>query len=204
MFHPIMDDPNLFERMLEEIDPIALKIHGIGSGICANDIPLEFIKIIKKHELPLIVHTDCDLGNNFDQSMIWVRNINNAKVWTEFFVRNEIYGTLNHGANLDIETFKLINKSPFVKVALGPSEISCLDSNRTYIDCKKSYKIYLQILRDYLDSSKIIYDADYNWNIPSDYESVDRVKEIFNQYETEMILSSNILSHYKKLKIRMR
>lgn len=204
MFHPIMDDIDLFERMIEEIEPVALKLHGIGSGICANDISKEFIKIIKKHELPLIVHTDCDLGNNFDQSMIWIRNINNAKSWAEFFIQNEIYGTLNHGANLDIEAFALINKTPFVKVALGPAEISCLDSNRTYIDCKRNYKIYLQILRDYLDVSKIIYDADYNWNIPTDYKSVDRIKEVFNQYETDMILSNNILSHYKKLKIRMR
>ena len=204
MFHPILDDIKLFEQMINDIDPVALKIHGIGSGVMSDDISQEFIRIIKKYELPLILHTDCDLGDNLDRSMIYVRNINNAKKWTEFLIQNEIFGTLNHGANLDLSTFDIVNNTPFVKVALGPDNVSCIDSNRLYIDCNGDYKKYLKILRDFLDVSKIIYDADFNWNKDGDCDSVSRIMELFSMDELDYIFSQNILNHYPKLKKSLR
>lgn len=204
MIHPILDDLRLFEKLIIDTDPVAIKIHGIGSGIGPKDIGQDFIKIIKEYELPIIVHTDCDFGKG-SNSMQYVRNINTAKNWTEFFIKNDIYGVLNHGASLDKSVFKLVNKSNYVKIALGPDKIACKDENRLYIDCLKSYRNYLSYLKNNLDHSKIIYDADFNWNIENDIEdisSVDRVREIFE--DADIILSENIIDYYPKLKKRIR
>lgn len=201
-FHPIMDTSYKLEELIERTDPVALKIHGIGSGIGPNDISNEFIKIIKKYNLPLILHTDYDAGQTKDLSMVYVRNSNDSKKWAEFLIKNEIYGTLNHGASLNLETFELTNKTEFIKIALGPDRVACLDKNRLHIDCLKDYRNYLQYLKKYLETDKIIYDADYNWNSLSgdDFESVIRVKEIFTTEESQkQIFSENILKHYPRL-----
>jgi len=183
---------------------VALKIHGIGSGIGPTDISNEFIKIIKKFELPIIVHTDCDLGKG-SIAMQYVRNQNSAKKWATFFLKHEISGVLNHGASLDRETFDMVNKSNLLKVALGPDRVACLDQNRVYVDCLQNYKNYLIFLKENLDISKIIYDADYNWNLinedKEDYESVQRILEVFEKTtDYEKVLSKNILNQYPKLK----
>ena len=204
MFHPILDDINQFRKMIEITDPVALKIHGIGSGIGPDDINTEFIKIIKKYELPITVHTDCDFGEG-SIAMNYIRNKNCAKEWAKFFLKNEIFGVLNHGASLDKETFNMVNKSELLKVAIGPDRVACIDKNRLYVDCLQNYKNYLFYIKENLDISKIIYDADYNWNQidndSEDYESVQRILEVFPKInEYEKVLSKNILNQYPKLK----
>ena len=181
-FHPILDEIEQFEKMLVITDPVAIKIHGIGSGVGPNDISQDYIELIKKYELPVIVHVDCDFGKG-SQSMQCVRNINRAILWAKFFERNKIKGILNHGASLDLDTFQLVNNSDYLRIALGPDKIACIDNNRLFFDCQSDYKEYLRFLKKHLDTSKILYDADYNWNRmegqEDDYESVERVKEIF-------------------------
>lgn len=200
--HPILDDVYELEKLINDTDPVALKIHGIGSGVGPEDVPKELIDIIKKYELPLILHTDRDNGKTKDRSMIFIRNINDSEKWANFLINNEIKGTLNHGASLNKNTFDIVNKHDFVKVAIGPDLVSCLDENRLEKECKKNYRIYLKELRNSLDIKKIIYDADYNWNVlgGDDYYSVDRVKEIFtNLEEQDNVLHNNIIEHYPKL-----
>ena len=205
--HPVLDDAYELEKLIEVTDPVALKIHGIGSGVGPDDVSKEIINIIKKYNLPLILHTDRDNGNTKDETMVYVRNINDSKKWAEFLIKNEIFGTLNHGASLNKETFDLANKSEFIKIALGPDLVSCLDNNRLEKNCNKDYKIYLKELRDNLNSKKIIFDTDYNWNtlIGDDYDSTNRVKEIFiNKEEQDNIFYKNIIEHYPKLERKIR
>ena len=60
-------------------------------------------------------------------------------------------------------------------------------------------------MKNNLDSSKIIYDADFNWNMENGVEdtlSVERVKEVFE--DADKILSENIIEHYPKLKKKLR
>ena len=201
-FHPIMDNISKLEELIEITDPVALKIHGIGSGIGPDDISKNYISLIKRYDLPLILHTDHDGGQTRDLSMQYIRNINESKKWAEFLIKNEIRGTLNHGSSLNLETFKLVNSSELIKIALGPDKVACLDKNRLYIDCLSNYKKYLEYLKNYLDIDKIIYDADFNWNSLNgdDYSSVDRVKEVFNiETSQRKIFCDNILKHYPKL-----
>lgn len=207
-FHPILDEIEQFEKMLVITDPVAIKIHGIGSGVGPNDISQDYIELIKKYELPVIVHVDCDFGKG-SQSMQYVRNINRAILWAKFFERNKIKGILNHGASLDLDTFELVNNSDYLKIALGPDKIACIDNNRLFFDCQSDYKEYLRFLKKYLDTSKILYDADYNWNKiegqVDDYESVERVKEIFGDGSDAVdILSNNLLDFNPKILKKIR
>ena len=207
-FHPILDEIEQFEKMLVITDPVAIKIHGIGSGVGPNDISQDYIELIKKYELPVIVHVDCDFGKG-SQSMQYVRNINRAILWAKFFERNKIKGILNHGASLDLDTFELVNNSDYLKIALGPDKIACIDNNRLFFDCQSDYKEYLRFLKKHLDTSKILYDADYNWNRmegqEDDYESVERVKEIFGTgSDAADILSNNLLDFNPKILKKIR
>ena len=197
-----------FEKMLVITDPVAIKIHGIGSGVGPNDISQDYIELIKKYELPVIVHVDCDFGKG-SQSMQYVRNINRAILWAKFFERNKIKGILNHGASLDLDTLELVNNSDYLRIALGPDKIACIDNNRLFFDCQSDYKEYLRFLKKHLDTSKILYDADYNWNKiegqVDDYESVERVKEIFGDGSDAVdILSNNLLDFNPKILKKIR
>lgn len=207
-FHPILDEIEQFEKMLVITDPVAIKIHGIGSGVGPDDISQDYIELIKKYELPVIVHVDCDFGKG-SQSMQYVRNINRAILWAKFFERNKIKGILNHGASLDLDTLELVNNSDYLRIALGPDKIACIDNNRLFFDCQSDYKEYLRFLKKHLDTSKILYDADYNWNKiegqVDDYESVERVKEIFGDGSDAVdILSNNLLDFNPKILKKIR
>lgn len=60
-----------------------------------------------------------------------------------------------------------------------------------------NYVNYLKYIRENLHWSKIIYDADFNWNVTNpnslDYDSVLRIKEIFGDFESSKILGDNLL-----------
>ena len=201
-FHPVMDDIDCFAKLLDETDPVAIKIHGVGSGVGPEDINKDYIKLLQKTNIPIIVHTDCDFGKG-SISMQYIRNANRAINWAKFFDKNRIKGILNHGASLDKETFSIANNSEYLTIALGPDKIACLDKNRLFVDCLKDYRNYLQYIKDNLLISKIIYDADYNWNFPNksaiDYNSVKRVKEIFGEKDAIKILGENLMEFNPKI-----
>lgn len=207
VFHPIMDDIDYFAKMLNDTDPVAIKIHGIGSGIGPEDISKDYIELLKSTNLPLIVHTDCDFGKG-SISMQYVRNINRAINWAKFLDKNRIKGILNHGASLDKETFNIVNNSEYLTIALGPDKVACLDENRLFIDCLKDYRSYLQYIKANLKISKIIYDADYNWNLLDrgsvDYDSVKRIKEIFGEEDSIKILGENLIDFNPKIMEKVR
>ena len=61
----------------------------------------------------------------------------------------------------------------------------------------------MQYIKDNLRISKIIYDADYNWNLSDkndiDYDSVKRVKEIFGEEDAIKILGENLTNFNPKI-----
>ena len=207
LFHPVLDDIAQFEKMLINVNPVAIKIHGIGSGVGPEHITQEYIRLFKQYEIPIIVHTDCDFGNG-SRSMQYIRNIKRAKLWAEFFEKNKIKGILNHGASLDIETLEMVNNSDYLVVALGPDKVACIDNNRLFYDCNGDYRRYLAFLQKHLNKSKLVYDADYNWNLINgieDYDSVKRVEEIFEDRKIiQDVLANNILEFNPRILTRVR
>ena len=208
VYHPILDDNQEFIELINKTNPVAIKIHGIGSGIGPKDINKESIEMFKDFQLPLIVHTDCDFGAG-SASMQYVRNINRGILWAKFFENNQIKGILNHGATLDKEVFEIVNNSKYLKIALGPDKVACLDNNRLYIDCLKDYRNYLMYLKQHLKTSKIVYDSDYNWNFikgeDTDYKSVERVIEVFqDEFDIYKILAENLIEFNPKILERIR
>lgn len=202
VFHPILDDIDYFQKMIEDTDPVAIKIHGIGSGVGPESIVGDYVELLKKLNIPIIVHTDCDFGKG-SISMKYIRNINRAVEWAKFFDKNKIKGILNHGGSLDVEAFNIVNQSDYIKVAVGPDQVACLDNNRLFIDCFKKYKNYLKYIKNNLNISKIVFDTDFNWNLidlnEKDYDSVLRIEQIFNENDAEKILGINLLDFNPKI-----
>ena len=48
VLHPVMDDIDYFTKMLDETNPVAIKIHGIGSGVGPEDIGKDYIELLRK------------------------------------------------------------------------------------------------------------------------------------------------------------
>ena len=76
-----------------------------------------------------------------------------------------------------------------------------------FVDCLGNYKNFLLYLKNNLDISKIIYDADYNWNVKNisdqDFDSVKRVHEIFNIDDSKKVLSKNLIDFNTKIRERL-
>lgn len=206
MIHPIMDDINYITELIELTDPLAIKIHGIASGVGPNDISDDLIQLLKSKDLPLIVHTDCDNGLG-SISMQYIRNINTAFEWANFFIKNNLRGVLNHGASLDERVFNLVNKySEYLKIAVGPDLVACKDDNRLFITCNSDSHVYYQILKDYVDYKNLLFDIDYNWNrintTDDDYSIVDRVVDIWGD-NSDYILGTNALTFLPQMEKKL-
>lgn len=149
MVHPILDHIDYLEDMYETIQPIALKIHGVGSGVDPNKIPASFVDFVKRHNFMLIVHTDYDDGKkNVRYDTLLLRELNTPFKWALFLDDNHIYGILNHGAALNVDAIEIANNSEYLKVALGPDAIIQSDVSRVYASAKDLEKYgYLVLLK---------------------------------------------------------
>lgn len=210
LVHPILDNVNYLESMLKELDPVAFKIHGIGEGIDPKNISSDFTDFIKKQNIPLIIHTDFDNGMKiFRYDTYLLRNLNRATKWIKYIKENKIKAVLNHGCALDKNAFNEINESNLIKVGLGPDLIIEYDVDRLNVNVSDKIK-YLELLKKQLNNDKIIFDIDYNWNInpikkQMDFEYLERINSIWNDNKIQrQIYSSNILSHFEKLKVKIK
>lgn len=190
LIHPLLDTPEYIVCLCEQYKPVALKIHGVACGIGPNDIPRNIIKVLKKINLPIIVHTDyCE---NPQTSIDYMRLKNNPYDWAMFFIKNDLKGYLTHGCRNDLNTLSLVNKHENLVIGIGPV---LKISNETFRWVNKIDKPYLDIIKDELSIDKIMFDIDYSWNIDSDknidFHPVDELSEYFNEEEKCKILSRN-------------
>lgn len=153
MIHPRLDTPEYIEKMILEMDPIAIKVHSVGTASSPNDINEETLKILKKYNIPLIVHTDYDNGK-FKENEGLSRAVQKASPidWFNFFENNKIKGVLNHGATLNLEVFNKVNTSKYVMIAIGPD--GYLNSNYGRFQIKKDIYDqlgYLGVLKKYVN-----------------------------------------------------
>lgn len=197
MIHPIIDTCDYLEYIKDKYKPLALKIHGIGGGYGPGSISNETIKVLKKLDLPLIIHTD--YSNNSNDGIDYLRNINTPYKWAEFILKHELKGYLTHGCRLDSKTFNLVNKNDNLVIGIGPDIKINNERFRWVENCNN--KEYLEIIRDQLDHNKILFDLDYSWNVIDkdkniDNSAVNRISSFFPKKEKEKILSRNAIKFF--------
>lgn len=203
LIHGKLDDTVYLEKMIKDLNPVALKFHGFSSGFFETDVNKELIEIIKKYDLPIIFHTSVYKYNDgYGYDTRYFRNKCSPINWYEFIIENNIRGVLNHGACLDYEVLSYINKSDNIMVGLGPDFDISNDPYKVSIDKEEFNKMgYLNILKEKLDPEKILFDIDYNWNLglnnKLDNGSVSRIFETWNYSDSEKILYSNAKKFYK-------
>lgn len=210
MIHPRLDTPQYLEELINECDPPAVKIHSVGTVSSPEDISKKYTKVLQKYDVPVIVHTDYNNGK-FDNNIGLYKAVDKAEAnkWYDYFEKNHIKGTLNHGATLNLDVFSKINKSEYVKIGIEPSIFFGGDYRRLNIN-KELYDSlgFLGIIKEYLDPSKIIFDTDFDYNRHNndkiDYDTVKRIRDIWNGEDQEKVLYKNALDQYPKIKLKVR
>lgn len=210
IIHPRLDTPEYLEELIKETDPVAVKIHSVGTVSSPEDMAPRYTEVLKKYDIPVIVHTDFNNGK-FDSNIGLHEAVEKAEAnkWFEYFENNHIRGTLNHGATLNLDVFRKINKSKFVKIGIEPSIFFGGDYRRLNIDKELYDRLgFLGVIKEYLDPSKVIFDVDYDYNQLHeggfDYDTVKRIKDLWDSEDQEKILYKNAFDQYPKMLAKIR
>ena len=204
LIHGILDKPEYIESLIKKTNPKAVKMHGFGSGFSPADINPDITELFRYYNIPIILHTSVynyDYGYGAD-TKYW-RNECHPLKWANYLLSNKLHGVLNHGACLNEESIQLVNRNDDLMIGIGPD----LDISKDYfkIDMPKEkyFQIeYLKYLKKYVMSDRLLFDIDYSWNTNPDtneidYNSVERVEEIWSLNEKDKILSKNAQSFFK-------
>lgn len=197
--HPLLDDIEYLEKLYYEYKPIAFKLHGYAGIFSPFEIKDEFWKFLHSHNIPIIVHTDCDTSNSKESIDTFYRNENSPLNWIKILNAHSIKAYLTHGVRLCEESFKLINSSSNLIVGLGPDALLSNCKDRMY-----SNSPYLKTLFSNIDINKICFDLDYPWNVPSyddkalDWNSIDRINALnLKEEEVQKVLCNNSKKFFK-------
>ncbi len=203
LVHGCLDSPEVIEKMIKKINPIAVKFHGFSGGFFAEDINLELAEILRFYDVPIIIHTSVyNYNDGYGVETKFWRNKCNPKSWADFLIKNKLKGTLNHGACLDDEVIKLVNKSDNIMIGIGPDLDISNDPYKVSV-CKESFlsEGYLKILKKRVDPKKLLFDVDYNWNIDLngnfDNFSIQRISSTWSYRDCEDIFCDNAKRFYK-------
>lgn len=206
LLHGKLDNPDYLTNLLNNKKVVAIKIHGFASGFSIEDIKPEVIEVLKKIDLPLIIHTSVyNYGYGYGKDTKYWINLDHPIRWAKFLLDYKLTGVLNHGVALNEETIELVNKNDNLMIGIGPD----LDLNNDYfkldIPQSKAKKVeYLKELKKKVSADKMIFDIDYNWNVDSnnviDLEAVNRVLETWNYGDADKILSQNAERIFTKIK----
>ncbi len=204
LVHPIFDSPGYIEQLLLE-KPKAIKVHGIAAGLSPKEIPNNFFKLVKKYDVPIIVHTDYDSNKIIDStSRTWtlnyLRNANSPINWIKFAVQMGIRLYLTHGVRLDEDSIHFVNTTNLFVVGIGPDSLIQIEPDRLY----NSTPDYLKMICSRVSIDKLCFDLDYPWNVNKpiskltnkevdlDFDGVSRLKALgLTQNEINNILWKN-------------
>ena len=204
LVHPLFDSLEYIEKLLME-KPKAVKIHGIASGLSPEETSIEFFKLIKQYDIPLIVHTDYDSNQIVNPSsnawaLNYLRNVNTPSKWITFAIKMGIRIYLTHGVRLDHNSIHLVNTTDLFVVGIGPDSLISLEPDRLYYPSSD----YLKVLCDSVSIDKLCFDLDYPWNVNKpiskltdakidlDFGAIERLKSLgLTQNEMDKILWKN-------------
>lgn len=179
LIHILFDQPEYIESLLND-NPIALKIHGIGSGTHPERVNHDILKLIREYNKPLIIHTDYNKYDN-TSNLGFMSKANSPIAWISLLMKYEIRTVLTHGVRLCKESMNIINSEQLFAIGVGPDFLLNTERNRLYYD-----KNYLETLLNLADHNKLLFDLDYPWNITVreenslDQGSLKRIENIVN------------------------
>lgn len=206
LIHGVLDEPYYLEKLLLNKNVVATKMHGFSGGFFKDDVKKELIEVIKAFDIPIIFHTSVyNYNYGYGAETRYWRNKCSPKDWAEFIIKYDLKGVLNHGACLDLETIKLVNKNPNIMIGIGPDLDISQDPFKVSLEKNTFLKEgYLNLLKKYVNPDRLLFDVDYNWNVDQtgfiDNCSINRIMSTWNYEDSQKILSKNALAFYKKLK----
>ena len=210
MIHPVLDSPEYIENLIQCINPIAFKVHGFSSHAFPENFNLEIVDVLKQYNIPLILHTALYHPQNVNEkhNRLWLDKCH-PFLWAKFLTENNLSGVLNHGACLNNDTIELVNKSDNIKIALGPDYSLSYNYLKHDIDKEIFGRIgYLKYLKKYVDYTKLLFDIDYCWNKMEtgilNFNSIDRVANIWSDEECSYIFEKNFYEIYDKLETKLK
>lgn len=193
LVHPKYDTIEYLDMLLQD-RPIAIKLHGISSAFSPYDVSNEFWNIIRKYDIPIIVHTDYD-NTDSNTPLTKLRNLNCPLDWIKVLTSQHIRALLTHGVRLFEESFRLINESDNFIVGIGPDSLISSERDRLYID-----KDYLKTLFSMVDIDKLVFDIDYPWNVKDnhlDFNSISRIKGLdLSDSDLNKVLCQNAIKFF--------
>lgn len=201
LLHGVLDTGSYLEKILNEMQPPAIKIHNFASGFSIDNINMELIDVIKQKNIPLIIHTSVyNYDYGYGASTSFFRNECHPYKWAKFLIDNNLRGVLNHGACLNQDAIELVNKCDNLMIGTGPD----LDISRDYfkvdLDKEKYFKSgYLNLLMKMVLPSKLLFDVDFNWNLDFnkiDTSQISRFNLMWSSSDLDKILCENALNFF--------
>ena len=188
LVHPKYDTDNYLEMLLMD-NPVAIKMHGISAAFSPYDVSDRFWNIIRKYDVPIIIHTDYDNTQN-DTPLCKLRNANTPLEWINVLKKQNVRALLTHGVRLCSDSMKLINGNNNFVIGIGPDSLIASEKERLYKNSS-----YLETLFEGVSIDQLVFDIDYPWNVKNDrldFNSIDRIKKIItNADELDKILYYN-------------
>lgn len=190
LIHPIYDQTDYVKSLLD-LNPHAVKIHGIASGIFPEQTSPDLLKLLSQRKIPVIIHTDFYTEEPKKPIELLYKN-NTASRWLSLFQEYDVKAYITHGARLEENALDIINNSDLFVVGLSPdilitSELKRLSRNVSFLET---------ILTE-VDINKVCFDLDYSWNLNNresselDLNLPNRLKKILSGKELSSVLYDN-------------
>lgn len=190
LIHPIYDRTDYVNSLLD-LNPRAVKIHGIASGIFPEQTRSELLELFSQRKIPVIIHTDFYTKDPREPIELLYKN-NTASRWLSLFQENSVKAYITHGARLEKNAFDIINNSDLFVVGLSPDILITNEPKRLSRNLP-----YLETILDEIDINKICFDLDYSWNLINrensklDLTLPERLKDILSSKNLSSVLYDN-------------
>lgn len=169
LHHPILDTEDEIERLCQQEETKGIKVHGIASYTSPADIEDKTIEMLKKFDLPLIVHTD--YFDNPQNTIQRAYQKNNPEGWVDFAIRSGVKLVALHGACLSYRAIEKAKKQSNIRIGISPDLLMMTEPERLE---KETDNFALDLFR-MADPSQLLFDIDYSWNVNGrgDWENQD-------------------------------
>lgn len=183
LIHPKLDTKEYIEKLLLDKNVYALKIHGIATFCCCEDIPEDIVNILKFYGKPIIVHTDYYDADTQDIFQKLLKK-NSPIEWVNFGIKNNIKVFITHAARLCKEAVELAKNSDVIMFWMWPDILLWNEKSGLY---DKNIEVIERCLKN-IPIHQLAFDIDYWWNLynwnmleKKDWWSLERLENAVNK-----------------------